>query len=151
MFVDLLYDVGNVVLGLEIWKKLVVEVMVNVFGQYYFIEVWCNGVKVKFKNRLIEYGMMCDVYQVVLIFMLLLVELQLLSGQIYIFLMFDFFYYVDMYYDQVSDIMMLELLCEKCWIQVYIFVFGEEILCFVQLLDKEDVLLEDMDLGKQFV
>lgn len=75
IFVDLLYDVENVKSDFEIWKKLVVEVMVNVLGQYYFIDIYCDGKLVKYKNLLIEYYLLCKGYQVVLEFVLFLVEL----------------------------------------------------------------------------
>lgn len=75
ILLDLFYDVGNVKLGSEVWKKLVVEVMVNVFGQYYFSELWYNGQWVKFDNCFDGYGFECDGLQVVFIFILLLVML----------------------------------------------------------------------------
>ncbi|EBT7233334.1 DUF1007 family protein [Salmonella enterica] len=147
---DLLYDAGNAAPGSEIWKKLAAEVMANVLGQHYFTEVWRNGAKVKFKNRPTEYGMTRDAHQAVLTFTLPLAEPQPLSGQTYTFSTFDPSYYVDMHYDQDSDITMPEPLREKCRIQVYTPAPGEETLRFAQSLDKEDAPPEDMDLGKQF-
>lgn len=82
--------------------------MANVLGQHYFTEVWRNGAKVKFKNRPTEYGMTRDAHQAVLTFTLPLAEPQPLSGQTYTFSTFDPSYYVDMHYDQDSDITMPE-------------------------------------------
>lgn len=61
-------------------------------GSTTFTEMWHNGVKVKFKNRSTEYGMMRDAHQVVLTFTLSLSEPQPLSGQTHIFSTFDLSY-----------------------------------------------------------
>ncbi|GKP30609.1 membrane protein [Klebsiella quasipneumoniae] len=37
---DLLYDAGNAKPGSEVWKKLAAEVMANVLGQHYYVDMF---------------------------------------------------------------------------------------------------------------
>ena len=110
---DLLYDAGNAKPGDEIWKKLAAEVMANVLGQHYFTEFWHNGQKVKFLNRPTEYGMTREGHQAVLTFVLPLAHPQPLAGQKYTFSTFDPTYYVDMRYDNDSDVRLPDALQKR--------------------------------------
>ncbi|CAM6530615.1 DUF1007 family protein [Enterobacter hormaechei] len=147
---DLLYDAGNAKPGDEIWKKLAAEVMANVLGQHYFTEFWHNGQKVKFLNRPTVYGMTRDGHQAVLTFILPLAHPQPLAGQKYRFSTFDPTYYVDMRYDNDSDVRLPDALQKSCKIAVHTPKPSEEMLNFAVSLDKEDAPPEDMELGKQF-
>ncbi|MGF6564264.1 DUF1007 family protein [Kosakonia cowanii] len=147
---DLLYDAGNAKPGEEIWKKLAAEVMANVLGQHYFIEVWHNGQKVKFLNRPSEYGLSREAHQAVLTFVLPLAEPQPLKGQKYTFSTFDPTYYVDMRYDKESDVTLPAPLQSSCKTTLHTPKPGEEVLSYAQSLDKTDAPEEDMELGKQF-
>lgn len=147
---DLLYDAGDARPGDEVWKKLAAEVMANVLGQHYFTEVWHKGQKVKFLNRPTQYGLAREGHQAVLTFTLPLAVPQPLSGQTFTFSTFDPTYYVDMHYQQDSDVTLPADMQKSCRAAVATPEPGEETLMFAQSLDKEDAPPEDMDLGKQF-
>ena len=124
--------------------------MANVLGQHYFTEFWHNGQKVKFLNRPTVYGMTRDGHQAVLTFILPLAHPQPLAGQKYRFSTFDPTYYVDMRYDNDSDVRLPDALQKSCKIAVHTPKPSEEMLNFAVSLDKEDAPPEDMELGKQF-
>ncbi len=147
---DLLYDAGDAKPESPVWKKLAAEVMANVLGQHYFTEVWHNGQRVKFLNRPTHYGMSRVDHQAVLTFTLPLATPQPLAGQRYTFSTFDPTYYVDMTYQDKSDVTLTPELRKMCQTTVHTPTPGEETLAFAQSLDKEDAPPEDMDLGKQF-
>lgn len=146
---DLLYDAGNAKPGDEIWKKLAAEVMANVLGQHYFTEFWHNGQKVKFLNRPTEYDMTREGHQAVLTFVLPLAHPQPLAGQKYTFSTFDPTYYVDMRYDNDSDVRLPDALQKLQNWRAHPKP-SEETLNFAISLDKADAPPEDMELGKQF-
>ncbi|MFT0669326.1 DUF1007 family protein, partial [Enterobacter hormaechei subsp. xiangfangensis] len=99
--------------------KLAAEVMANVLGQHYFTEFWHNGQKVKFLNRPTEYDMTREGHQAVLTFVLPLAHPQPLAGQKYTFSTFDPTYYVDMRYDNDSDVRLPDALQKSCKIGVH--------------------------------
>lgn len=147
---DLLYDAGDAKPGDEIWKKLAAEVMANVLGQHYFTEIWHNGQKVTFLNRPTEYGMAREAHQAVLTFTLPLAKPQPLRGQRYQITTFDPTYYVDMSYEQDSDVTLPAALQRFCKVTVLTPTPGDDMLSYAQSLDKDDAPEEDMQLGKQF-
>lgn len=147
---DLLYDAGDAKPGDAIWKKLAAEVMANVLGQHYFTELWHDGQKVKFLNRPTAYGLERVGHQAVLTFTLPLAEPQPLHGQQYRFSTFDPTYYVDMSYEQDSDVTLPAALQKICKLAVLTPQPAEDMLSYAQSLDKEDAPEEDMQLGKQF-
>nr|WP_318384706.1 DUF1007 family protein [uncultured Enterobacter sp.] len=147
---DLLYDAGDAKPGDEVWKKLAAEVMANVLGQHYFTEFWHNGQKVKFQNRPTRYGLSRQAHQAVLTFILPLAAPQPLSGQTLTFSTFDPTYYVDMHYQQDSDVQLPATLKAQCHVTVTTPTPGDDALMFAQSLDKSDAPPEDMELGKQF-
>jgi len=147
---DLLYDAGEAKPGDEIWKKLAAEVMANVLAQHYFTEIWHNGQKVKFLNRPTDYSMAREEHKAVLTFTLPLAQPQPLRGQHYQFVTFDPTYYVDMSYEQDSDVTLPAALQNFCKITLATPTPGEDVLSYAQSLDKEDAPEDDMQLGKQF-
>ncbi len=145
---DLLYDAGNAKPGDEVWKRLAAEVMANVLGQHYFTEVWHNQQKVKFKNRPTEYALAREGHKAVLTFVVPLAEPQPLSGQTYTVSTFDPTYFVDMHYDQQSDISVSG--AASCKLVVHTPKPDDKMTAYALSLDKADAPPEDMDLGKQF-
>ncbi len=147
---DLLYDAGRAKAGDEVWKKLAAEVMANVLAQHYFTEFWHNGQKVTFSATPQDYQLSREEHKAVLSFVLPLAKPQPLAGQSYRFSTFDPTYYVDMFYENDSDVTLPKALQQRCRVAVKTPEPGEEVLAFAQSLDKADAPPEDMNLGKQF-
>ncbi|ATM04176.1 TPA: DUF1007 family protein [Raoultella planticola] len=147
---DLLYDAGKAKPGDEVWKKLAAEVMANVLGQHYFSELWHNGQRVKFDNRPDGYGLEREGHQAVLTFTLPLAKPQPLAGQTLTLSTFDPTYYVDMHYDNASDVTLPAALSTTCKVKVVTPEPNEKMAAFAQSLDKADAPPEDMVLGTYF-
>lgn len=147
---DLLYDAGDASPGDEVWKKLAAEVMANVLGQHYFSELWQGATKVKFDDRPQEYGLERDGFQAVLTFTLPLATPQPLAGHSYRLTTFDPSYFVDMHYDQDSDVVLPAAMPSSCAVTVDTPQPDEKLMAYALSLDKEDAPPEDMALGQQF-
>lgn len=147
---DLLYDAGNAKPGDEVWKKLAAEVMANVLGQHYFTEFWHGKQKVKFDNLPTAYALAREGHKAVLTFTLPLAQPQPLAGQTYQFSTFDPSYFVDMHYENDSDVTPPEDLPKGCKFDVHTPKPNENLTAYALSLDKVDAPPEDMDLGKQF-
>lgn len=92
--------------------------MANVLGQHYFSELWHNGQRVKFDNRPDGYGLEREGHQAVLTFTLPLAKPQPLAGQTLTLSTFDPTYYVDMHYDNASDVTLPAALSTTCKVKV---------------------------------
>lgn len=147
---DLLYDAGDAKPDSPVWKRLAAEVMANVLTQHYFTEFWHNGEKVKFAARPASYSLAREGHQAVLNFTLPLARPQPLAGQRYTFSTFDPSYFVDMRYDQPTDVALPGDLQSACTLRVKTPEPDESVQAFALSLDKADAPPEDMALGKQF-
>lgn len=147
---DLLYDAGDAKPDSVVWKKLAAEVMANVLGQHYFTELWQQGKKVKFTAQPPEYGLERVGHQAMLSFVLPLAKPQPLKGARFQFSTFDPSFYVDMKYDQDTDVSLPPTLAANCHISVLTPEPSEDMLVFAASLDKDDAPPEDMALGQQF-
>lgn len=147
---DLLYDAGKAKPDSVIWKKLAAEVMANVLGQHYFSEFWHQGKAVKFDNLPPEYHLYRKGNKAVLRFILPLGKPVPLAGQSYRLLTFDPTYFVDLYYDNVSDLTLPDELKSRCHFDLHTPKPDDALKDYALSLDKADAPPEEMDLGRQF-
>lgn len=147
---DLLYDAGEAKPGSVVWKKLAAGVMANVLGQHYFSEIWHNQQRVKFLNLPDEYHLSRNGHKAVLEFILPLAEPPVLTGQRFDILTFDPSYFVDMFYDNASALMLPPALQQRCKFTLNTPKPNDSLKQYALSLDKADAPAEELDLGRQF-
>lgn len=147
---DLLYDAGEAKSGDNVWKRLATEVMTNVQEQHFFSELWQGATKVQLDNQPKTYSLERDGLQAVLTFTLPLITPQPLAGHAYRLTTFDPSYFVDMHYDQDSDVVPPPVMPSSCAVTIDTPKPDEKLMTYALSLDTEDAPPEDMALGQQF-
>ncbi|XP_037929343.1 uncharacterized protein HI_1249-like [Teleopsis dalmanni] len=152
---DVLYDLLNGDDSAQNWHQHASDMMDNIIANDYFTRFYrydstTKSALISFSSPPINYSLSHQDLQAILTFSIAFESPQPLSQVDYKLFTFEPTFYVDMYYDNISDIELAPTMQPSCKLALQTPEPSEELQNYALSLDRDDAPEPNMDLGMSF-